>query len=1179
MAERQLTSEQRRAVEVAGPAAIRAGAGSGKTAVLASHFLHLLRPDGADPPLAVGQLLAITFTDKAASEMTARIRSLLAAEIAQASGTALRHWERVRRELLAAQISTIHTFCARIVRENPIEAAIDPRAEVLDEHEGRVYVETVVEQELTRRLTAGDPTARALLMRCRRLRGQRGAVEMVARLLGRLATLGRDAAWLRSATDAQAALAPVAMERIAAAAGRVRAQVEAAIAAGGKKRIAKLADGWPAFAPLLERIATAPAPDDVQALTALAGLLSGGGLKQDAAADLTLDGGRPRGVIPEELAFLLALPESRDLAALVGEVSEVVAARKRADAVLTFDDLITQARTLLASQPSVLARYARRFRAVLVDEFQDTDVVQAEVVRLLARDGAALFVVGDEKQSIYRFRGADVAVFQEVRAALPAQLTLGTNFRSQPDVLAFVNALAATTFRTPSGGDPRWWTAFEPADHLIADRPQTWPEAGVRLVSFIERYPAGDRIKVATARVEEARVLAEVIARLRADHDVRYGEIAVLFRVLNQVKAYEYALRARQIPYYVVKGRGFFQCQEVRDVASLLAAVADPDDGIALAATLRSPFFALDDHTLATLAWPPDRDAPRLARRFRARDTFADVPADAERLGRIRDLLHRLRQLRSRATVAELIEEALAATDFEAVCLTQFQGAQKVANVRKLIELARSLERRRLLTLRDFVRIVRELAERQPREAEAPLVGEQDDVVRLMTVHQAKGLEFRVVVLVDLGRQMESEKDAIVVDDALGVVAAPVQGAGGFPLHHARLAEYRDRERDRGRAELARLLYVACTRAKDHLVLLEGKGDARHLRAGGGDPFVWCHQVWETLGREAVAAFVDGGAPSAILPVPGGRVRVERAADYLRAAAAPPPVPEPTGAPATDDDRALVAHVVQFRPPAPREVVTSPTALADFRRCPRQYWYRHVVAFPESGGGGRRARLIGTAAHGVLEGLDLGAASDADLADELRARPEALLLAPRDLDGLVRDLHAAATALRADVAGGLEVVGREVPFVLALPQAAPRVLLEGRIDLLGRRGDAAVVRDYKYATPSAASEAQHGAQLGAYRLAVHAAGATRVDAELVFLRGGTAVRPLAPLDAAAEEAALARAGAALGAALADGRPDAFPRRPPDAGACAALGCGYVRRCWAGVTTGRAASPATDSVAS
>src|SRR5213594_3005596 len=248
-------------------------------------------------------------------------------------------------------------------------------------------------------------------------------------------------------------------------------------------------------------------------------------------------------------------------------------------------------------------------------------------------------------------------------------------------------------------------------------------------------------------------------------------------------------------------------------------------------------------------------------------------------------------------------------------------------------------------------------------------------------------------------------------------------------------------------------------------------------------------------------------------------------------------------------------------PPPPREVVTSPTALADFRRCPRQYWYRHVLGLPERGTGGLRATRLGTAAHGVLEAVDFATAPDGEIARLVAARPEALALRPSELAALAADLRAATAALRGEIAAGLAIVGREVPFVLALPAGTPRVFLHGRLDLLARRGPAHVVRDYKYARPTAASVERYAPQLGAYQLAVRESGAAEVEAELVFLRGGPVVRRLPPLDARREAAELVDAGVALGRGLASGAIDAFPRRPEAPAACERLGCGYVRRCW------------------
>jgi len=1151
----QPTAEQRSAIEVEGSAVVRAGAGCGKTAVLARRFVHLLRPGG--PVGDVGQVLAITFTEKAAAEMKRKIREVVAAELAGADERTRPHWTRVQRELLGAQISTIHAFCARVLRENPLEAGVDPEAVVLDEHETRTYVESVVEAALLVRLRGGDPGARELLLR-RNLAGGRtgGAVGVVTDLLARLVRSGRDGRWLVAATAAQEAHAPRHAAALREAAARLVRTVDERLAAGGRGTgMRALAAEWTTWRTRLERLAPETPLDDFVALADLRQLLADARLAGAVKNDLADQDGRLRGALADAYGFVRALPENARIAATVAGVADVLRERKRDDAVLTFDDLVVETRAVLDAHPAVRDRYGRRFRAVLVDEFQDTDRMQADVIALL---GAGVpppfvFVVGDEKQSIYRFRGADVTVFNRVRAEVGRDLPLGTNFRSLPPILALVNALAARIFAPPAGADPAHWVRFDPEHRLVPDRTDVQAAPAVRLVTFVAEHAARS-LKVAEARELEARVLAGVVERLHAEEGVRHGDVAVLFRAFTEVKTYENALRRREIPYYVVKGRGFFQCQEVSDMASILAAVLDRDDGVALAAALRSPLFALDDDTLRRLAWPAGRDRPALARRFHAGDDFADVPTDAARLVAIRDLLIRLRALASRATIAELLEEVCAATDFEAVCLTQFQGTQKVANVRKLIELARDWERKRFFSLRDFVRTVRRMAETEPREPEAPLVGEQDDVVRLMTIHQAKGLEFPVVIVPDLGRASNPDNRIPALDEELGIVGGPIDATGRVVVGHAGLDVHRARERDRERAEQARLFYVACTRAKDVLVLLEGKGDARYLATGEGDRTSWCHQVWDVVGRERIAEFVPAGADDRTLALPdGSAVRLERAGRHLAAAAGEPPAREVRVAPAGPGERAQVARVLDFVPPPPAAVVTSPTALADFRRCPRQYWYRQVLGLPERGSGGTRAALLGTAAHAVLEAVALDGAAD----DEIVRRLGTFGLPPADVAPLATDVRTAVAALRDDVAAGLEIVGREVPVVLALPRGTPRVFLHGRIDLLARRAGALVVRDYKYVRAATASVETYASQLGAYRLAAGPGAA----GEIVFLRGGTVVTPLPPIDDAAEATELVRAADALGGALADGTVAAFPRTPAAPSVCAALGCGYVRRCW------------------
>jgi ATP-dependent helicase/nuclease subunit A len=1163
-----LTAAQAAAITAAGSAAVCAGAGSGKTLVLAERFVHLLRPggDGSPPVDQVAQILAITFTEKAAGEMKRRIRQLVGAAVTTARGDERVHWERVRRELLGAQVSTIHALCARLLRDNPLEAGIDPHAVVLDEYESRDFNERVIEAELLARLRAGDAAARRLVARTRGLAGPRGggAVRTIARLLDAMFRLGEDGGWLVEATaraTEPAALAGPLGTAVQALVDEVEAWIASAPASAAAR---ELAAGWPGWRDRLRRLGPDTDTAEFLALAPLASLF-GRARRPRLRELLARDGDRLGGLLAGAYGAAVAGPAERSIAQLVAEVGGVVAERKRTDAVLTFDDLLRGARTLLATHPGVARRYAGRFRAVLVDEFQDTDALQADVIRRLVAPETALFVVGDEKQSIYRFRGAEIAVFKAMRDALGTSYPLGRNFRSQPAVLAFVNLLAAAMFQVPAGAtEPEQWTQFDADARLDADRPQTRHGPAVRLVTFAGEFVRRD-VPAREAREIEARVLAEMIHDLRTRHDdaVAYGDVAVLFRTLNQVKAYEYALARRGIPYHVVKGRGFFQCQEVRDVVNLLGAVARPDDGIALAAVLRSPLFGIDDDTLWRLAWPERATHPDLARWFWAGQPAEAPGAGASLVDRARALLGELRGRRSRSAVADLLVRALVATDLEAVHLTQFQGRQKIANVRKVIELARDFDRRGQGGGAEFVRRLRALDADDPREAEALVAGEHGDVVRLMTIHQAKGLEFPVVVLVDLGRALDVETDTVVLDRERGVLAAPVTGPGAHPLRHGGLDAHRARERERAQAEYARLFYVACTRAADELVLLEGRGKASHLERGDGDPHVWCHRLWDVIGSAHVAEAVRSRRVVRVVPAAGVEVSVEPAGLYLeRTVAAPSAVSEPREGEPPAEVRALVDRVLAFEAPPPRELATSPTALATFGRCPRQYWYQYVIGLDPGGGRGRNRRLAGLLAHGVLEQVDVTRDVDAKtLAVLARRRPETLHLRAADVDGVVADLDAAIAFVRREVAAELVVLAREEPVVLALPAAAPELLLYGRIDVLARRHGTLVVQDYKYAEASPARVREYAEQLAVYRLAVERRTGEPVAGEIVFVRGTPSVASLPPLDAVATEVALLARGRALAAVAGRREAEAFPRGPVAPAACRMLGCGFVGRCW------------------
>ncbi len=465
---------------------------------------------------------------------------------------------------------------------------------------------------------------------------------------------------------------------------------------------------------------------------------------------------------------------------ILTRVEAAYEALKRRRRALDFNDLeegavgllqrdLAAGGTLLASRPTV----------VLVDEFQDNNRRQLELVRLLAGDGIgrlrdrALVVVGDPKQSIYRFRGADVSVFGRITdlvAGDAGPLRFAENFRSAPGIIAFVNALFERYMGPPDAARPPYEVPFGPEDALEARRPgatgaavENGAGAAVEVISL----PANEPAEIRKTREMEAAVRR--IRQLLAE-GVRPGQIAVLLRTLAHAPPLQRGLEAAGIPAHVVKGYGFYGASEICDVLCLLATLDCPLDDLSLAAVLRSPFAGISDDALLLLARPDPAARPRpLHSAFQRGRLALPVPplpeADRVRLAAFAAWHHELRARKDRTPLPELIEEALERSDYVAACLTRAGGDQQLANLRKLVEQARAFEGRPGRTLRDFVRDLERAVSEEPRETAAQVVGETEDVVRIMTIHAAKGLEFPVVVVPGCADQMPGDRGPVVLDE------------------------------------------------------------------------------------------------------------------------------------------------------------------------------------------------------------------------------------------------------------------------------------------------------------------------------------------------------------------------------------------------------------------------------
>jgi ATP-dependent exoDNAse (exonuclease V) beta subunit len=734
------TSEQEQAAaRRSGPLLLAAGAGSGKTSVLVERFVRAVREDGIAP----ARILAITFTERAAGELRARVRARL-----------LELGEReAARDTEGAPIGTFHGFCARLLRIHALLAELDPDFAILD-HAAAGRLEALAFRH-----------ALAALVSEEREDGHRAdAVDLVA----------------------------------AYGADRLRAMLLGVYAEQRSRGI---------DAPTLPLAALAtdgpPAPESDE---------------HDRRVR------RACALLDETL---------RSFAQHYAEL-------KRARGALDFDDLELRARSLLSEQESVRAAWSERLELMMVDEFQDTNRRQLALLELLDRGN--LFTVGDELQSIYGFRYAEVELFRERRAALATQggaLALTRNFRARPPLIAAVNAVFAARFGdayTPLRAARAESNDHEPAIELLLSDRRGWTE------SPHAHALAGELPPAPLWRQAEARLLAQRVAELVQAGAAAAGEIVVLLRAAGDLAVYERALQDRGMRTLAAVG-SFWGHQQVGDLLAWLRALANPLDEVALYSTLASPLVGISSDGLALLALRARRDRAGLWATLTAADEelYAQLPAtDREHLWRFVEIFARERRHAATHSVAELLLRAISACEYERHVLTLDRAERRLANIHKLLRLARRFEAAEGRSLRGFLdHVAHRGTFAQGAEPEAPTGGVEPDAVRLMTIHAAKGLEFPVVCVADLGRTGQGLTPDLLLDgERLGLRLASLDGSQSRGcLHYEELcAERRLAEA----AEEERIVYVAMTRARERL-LLSGAVDFANWPAAraGGAPIAW----------------------------------------------------------------------------------------------------------------------------------------------------------------------------------------------------------------------------------------------------------------------------------------------------------------------------------------------------
>jgi len=500
------------------------------------------------------------------------------------------------------------------------------------------------------------------------------------------------------------------------------------------------------------------------------------------------------------------------------QMLERYATHKQERSALDFDDLEAEALRLLQTQPAIQARWQQQIRAILTDEFQDTNSRQRDLLALLnGNDGGKLFVVGDAKQSIYRFRGADVTVFRAERARIEADggrhISLDTSYRAHAPLLTGLNDLLRPILGEQSQPARPWVEPFAPLE------PHRRLPGGGFEAPYIELHlTVGSKGDGALHRAAAALV-GRLVAWVEEDRltvgvgdkasQISYGDVVILCRASTSFAAYEDALEQAGVPFLTVAGRGFYQRPEIRDLLNGLQALADPTDDLALAGLLRSPAVALADAALYQLQ--------QARRQMQAASLWASLPEpvaslpaeDQARLARAVELIRRLHRQVGRVSVADLLKDFLDSTDYRAALLQAGQP-RAARNVSKLLADAHTSG---IVGVGEFLEYMQELRDSGTREGEARATAE--GVVQLMTVHAAKGLEFPVVVIGDATYRPPGGS-SLLLDETLGLLLPQKDEAG------ERAASYRlgkRRAEDQEQAEADRLLYVAATRAQEKLLV------------------------------------------------------------------------------------------------------------------------------------------------------------------------------------------------------------------------------------------------------------------------------------------------------------------------------------------------------------------------
>ena len=976
----RLTPSQQEALNINKHVCVTAGAGSGKTTVLVERYLKILREGNVTPR----KIVAITFTNKAAAEMKDRVIERLSPQEGRQDLEQSNSLQHFRDEMNSAHISTIHSFCSSILREFPFQAGVPANFSIIQGIDQKLLLQKTLKETLRAIATNPDHPLRVELTRLlRRYGGQQKLVDFFSNMINQrdtVAQLMREIYNDRNNAEIREDL----NQRICEREQQIRERMVSAIdirefirclkaalqiATGNgadsvnntTQELETLSAGNPNSSEVLnllkeiaDLITTAKDTirknflrnnDDITDISTEVDFLVSTAkqikdvppIENNENEDETGEDGRDTGTDKTDDDFLFST--TRDLFTLYTQILNDYDTAKLSQGILDNDDLQLKTRDLLRNNKKIRQELIKRHKYYMVDEYQDTNELQSELVMLLTNElkDANLFIVGDPKQSIYRFRGADVRVFEKTKQKIIAEcgldISLTENFRSLRDLLGFTNY-----FFNPLMGDGSE-NEFEVEYEALTQARPINTNGGIEILLGKQGDEAANEYKLISHYIKNMKAGEETVWGRGENSDemerpIEYGDIAILIRSRRHLPDLEHALLEAGIPYLTTSGVGFYQRQEIYDIWNYLNFLNAPSENDAsLAAVLRSPAFGISDAELYEISLQKETNFWEKAQNHQTH---------SEHLKRAIHTLKKHSPLAHRMPVNQLIVTIVNETGLIGTLKTGIYGQQRSANYQKLLELARNFDGdENTQILPDFIEFLDILITEEPQEGQAPIEA-GSGAVQIMTIHAAKGKEFPVVMLPRLDRGGQTDREPFI-DEALGIGFSPLKPDEGYRKTEPEIiAHMRNRSNEKEIAEKKRLFYVGATRAQARLILsgtLSDRGKPQQM-------LEWLH-TYLGISEEDDSlrlgvkqnAFADGSTrlQQFELQIPIVRALADLApADETSDEITPVKFPEES---------------LQVLKPIDIPASFSVTELANYARCPLRYQLENVLRIPTNGQG------------------------------------------------------------------------------------------------------------------------------------------------------------------------------------------------------------------------------------